>query len=257
MEVRKNRSRNKLVANIMIFIFFVVGFSIGNSFALDNGYIITDNGQKLFPIGFYELPKSDADLATMASSGINLMRCSSREELDRISKAGMMGAYYLALAGGKTENLKKQIETVMDHPALAVWEGPDEIVWTFTAASWLWRDTPSKVFEHKGEWWKQTPEAIRYSENKAKEIIPKLIEGIDLVKDLDQGHHQVWINEARNSDVKFCRRYMDYIDITGCDYYPIRGETRDAVKTGCNNGALVADRQGQACLDGFAGLFVE
>ena len=203
-----------------------------NSLAKDSDPIISTNGQQLFPIGFYELPKCDADLTAMADAGINILRCGNKKDLERISNAGMMAAYYLNLAGGKTENLKKQVESVMDHPALVVWEGPDEIVWTFTAASWLWRKGERAVFDQKGEWWKQTLEAFEYSEQKAQQIIPKLIEGIELVKEVDHNKHPVWINEARNSDVKFCRQYMDHIDITGCDYYPIRGKIRDAVKLG-------------------------
>ncbi len=232
MEERKKWCWNKHLVNIVIFVLTVGCLSPVNSFAQGEGFIKTEKGQRLFPIGFYELPKSDAELSKMAASGINLIRCGSRKDLERISNAGMMGAFYLALSQGKTDKLKKQVESVMDHPALAVWEGPDEIVWTFTAMSGLWRKDQAGIFEHKGEWWMQTPEVIQYSENKAKEIIPKLIEGIDLVRGLDRANHKVWINEARNSDVKFCRQYMDYIDITGCDYYPIRGEIRDAIKVG-------------------------
>ncbi len=229
---RKKRSWGKCIANLIIFVLAVGQFSFVNSFAQGNGFIISKNGQELYPIGSYELPKSDAELSAMASSGINIVHCTSREDLERVSKIGLMGWYSLDLSQGKTDKLEKQIESVMDHPALAVWDGPDEIVWTFTASSVLWRKGKAGIFEHKGEWWMQTPEVIRYSENKAAEIIPKLIEGIDLVKSLDRKRHQIWINEARNSDLKFCRQYMDYIDITGCDYYPIRGKIRDAIKLG-------------------------
>ncbi len=220
--------------NEFAFILFLIvtGVLPLNSRAQDNGSISSTNDQKLFPIGFYELPKSDADLTAMANAGVNLVRCGNRNDLERVSQAGMMGVYYLNLAQGKTDDLKKQIESIMDHPALAVWEGPDEIVWTFTAASWLWREGESTVFDHKGEWWMQTPEAVKYSEKRAEEIIPGLIEGIELVRKLDHNKRQIWINEARNSDVKFCRQYMDHIDITGCDYYPIRGKIRDAIKLG-------------------------
>lgn len=205
---------------------------IGTVFADGDGFIASRDGHRLFPIGFYELPGNDADLARMADSGVNLIRCRSEADLDRVAEAGIMGIMSLNLAQGGTEELRQQIDAVRNHPALAVWEGPDEIVWQFTGMSRLWREGPQKIFSHDGEWWMQTPEVVRYSEEKADEIIPKLIGGIELVRSLDTKGRQVWLNEARNSDVAFCRRYMDYIDITGCDYYPIRGEIRDAVKLG-------------------------
>ena len=68
MVERKNWSWNERIVNIMIFVLAVGGFSLVNSFAQGNGFIISENGQRLYPIGFYELPKSDADLSTMATS---------------------------------------------------------------------------------------------------------------------------------------------------------------------------------------------
>jgi hypothetical protein len=62
--------------------------------------------------------------------------------------------------------------------------------------------------------------------------LPKLRQGIELVRSLDTRNLQFWINEARDSDLRWVREYMDYIDITGCDYYPIKGEHREAVKVG-------------------------
>lgn len=54
-------------------------------------------------------------------------------------------------------------------------------------------------------------------------------EAIQLVRSLNR---QFWINEARDSDLKFVRQYIDYVDITGCDDYPIRRDNRDAVRVG-------------------------
>ena len=184
--------------------------------------LLTKDGRRLFPIGFYELPQDDAQLEAMAESGVNLVRCGNKENLDRVKNLGMMGWVSLPVHSGITDNLRKQIESVVDHPALAVWEGPDEIVWNFTAFSHLWRKDRIGVFEHEGEWWMQTPLVIEYSEEKAKEIIPNMREAIQLVRSLDKHNRQFWINEARDSDLKFVRQYIDYVDITGCDDYPVR-----------------------------------
>jgi len=186
--------------------------------------LLTKDGRRLFPIGFYELPKDDTQLKTMAESGVNLVRCGNKENLDRVKNLGMMGWVSLPVHSGVTDNLRKQIESLVDHPALAVWEGPDEIVWNFTAFSHLWRKDRIGVFEHEGEWWMQTPLVIEYSEEKAKEIMPNMREAIQLVRSLDKHNRQFWINEARDSDLKFVRQYIDYVDITGCDDYPVRAD---------------------------------
>jgi len=183
--------------------------------------LLTKDGRRLFAIGFYELPKSDDDLKAMAESGVNLVRCGSKEGLDRVNDLGMMGWISLPVHSGVTSNLRERVESVVDHPALAVWEGPDEVVWNFTAWSHLWKKDKLGIFEHEGEWWTQTPLVIEYSEKKAKEIMPNMREAIKLVRSLDKHNRQFWINEARDSDLKFVRQYIDYVDITGCDDYPV------------------------------------
>ena len=194
--------------------------------------LLTKDRHRLFPIGFYELPKDDMDLKAMVASGVNLIRCGSKLDLDRIETLGAMGWISLPVQLGATNDLKEQILLVADHPALAVWEGPDEIVWNFTAWSHLWKKDRVGIFEHEGEWWMQTPMVINYSEQKSGEIMPKINEAIQLVRRLDPHNRQFWINEARDSDLKFVRQYINHIDIIGCDDYPIRSDDREAVRVG-------------------------
>ena len=189
--------------------------------------LLTKDGCRLFPIGFYEMPQSEDELRAMAESGVNLIRCGNRENLDKVSALGMMGWVSLPVHSGVTDGLREQIESVVDHSALAVWEGPDEIVWCFTAFSHLWRQDRIGVFKHRDEWWMQTPMAIEYSETQAKEIIPNMRDAIQLLRSLDTHNRQFWMNEARDSDLKFVRQYLDHVDIIGCDHYPVRLNDRD------------------------------
>ena len=76
----------------------------------------------------------------------------------------------------------------------------------------------------------QTPLAIEYSEERAAEIMPKMREAIEFIRSVDPHNRQIWINEARDSDLKFVRQYIDFVDITGCDDYPIRAERRPAIR---------------------------
>jgi len=192
--------------------------------------LIEKDGKALFPIGCYELPKEDAKLQAMADAGINLVRCHSREDLDRAQAVGLMGWIPLSLQNGPTEDLQKLVDSVKDHPALAVWEGPDEIVWNFTAFSGLHKTMG--VHKVSGEWWLQTENALKYSEEQAGTVIPNIRQSIDMIRKLDKKDHPVWINEALKSDVRYVRQYLDRVDITGCDIYPVKENGRDLASVG-------------------------
>ena len=191
---------------------------------------LTQDGRRLFPIGFYEHPADDDALGDMAEAGVNLIRCGNTDSLDRAHAHGMMGWVPLSLPSGATPEFQEHVRTLAEHPALAVWEGPDEVVWNFTAYSGLWRQDQLAVFPNKGEWWMQTPLAIQYSEERAAEIMPNMREAVEFIRSIDPQNRQVWINEARDSDLKFVRQYIDFVDITGCDDYPIRADGRPAVR---------------------------
>ena len=209
----------------------VTSLSVGTKStpSTNQGLLIKDE-RFLFPIGCYELPKDDAELEKMAKSGINLVRCHNKNDLDRAASVGILGWIPLPLQSGGTDSLRKTIESLVTHPALAIWEGPDEIVHNFTAWSGLYRT--KKIYKSPDEWRKQTPRAIEYSEKQARQIIPKIHDSIKLIHKLDQKNRQIWINEAAQSDLKFVRQYMNYIDITGCDIYPVRQGRRDVAIVG-------------------------
>jgi len=196
----------------------------------DNAGFIIKDGKHLFPIGCYELPKDDAELGRMARAGINLVRCGSRPDLDRAASVGMSGWIVVPMQQGSSDVVREKIESVVTHPALAVWEGPDEIVHNFTAWSGLYRT--KKIYKSPDAWAKQSPEAVAYSEQQAGQVIPKLHEAAELIRTLDQNKHQIWINEACKSDLKFVRQYIDHIDITGCDIYPVKESSRDVIEVG-------------------------
>lgn len=181
--------------------------------------LVLKEGKTFFPIGFYELPEDEAELKRMADAGVNLVRCRDGNDLDRAHSVGMMGVIPLGIENGGDEALREAVLAVRDHPALALWEGPDEIVWNFTAYSGLHRHLG--VYPTTDEWRRQTELALEYSNRKGEEIIPKMLEGIALVRELDGRNLPFWINEAVESDARFVREYLDAIDITGCDVYPV------------------------------------
>lgn len=182
------------------------------------------DGQPLFPIGFYELPEDDAGLQAMADAGVNLIRVHSREALDRLEAMQMFGVYSLPLHQGATDKLRAIIEESANHPALAVWEGPDEVVWNFTSYSGLYRTQGIHLSDDA--WEAQSPEAVAYAKEQAAVIIPNMRAAAALIDELDPRHRPLWINEAQDSDVFYVRQYLDFVDITGCDLYPIKADDR-------------------------------
>lgn len=197
--------------------------------AQQTGLLPTPNGP-VFPLGFYELPEEDAALKAMADAGVNLIRCRNRADLDRIHALGMHGVIPLPLQNGATESLRETIAGLVDHPALAVWEGPDEVVWNFTSYSGLYRTMG--VHSEEDAWGKQTPEAVAYAEKKAAEIIPNMRAAATLIRELDSSNRPVWINEAQSSDTYYVRQYLDFVDITGCDIYPVKKDNRKLERIG-------------------------
>ena len=190
--------------------------------------LIRKNGQPFFPIGFYENPAHDSELKRMADSGVNLVHCGSRKDLDRAKAAGLMGWISLSLQEGPTEALRRRVLELHDHPALAVWEGPDEIVWGFTSYSGLQKIAGFK----RSEWYDQKAKAVSYANREAARLMPLLRKAAAMVHDLDGHSRPVWFNEAADSDAVFVRRYVDAIDVTGCDTYPISETRRNLMRSG-------------------------
>ncbi|MCA9012378.1 MAG: hypothetical protein KDB01_21655 [Planctomycetaceae bacterium] len=173
----------------------------------------------LFPIGCYELPADDAALKEMAEAGINLIRCGNRGDLDRVHAVNALGWIPMSVQQGATDELRKRVAALVDHPALAVWEGPDEIIWNFTAYSGLLKSAGIT----KEDWYEQRPNAVAYAESQAAIILPKMREGIALIKSLDPHQRPFWMNEAADSDLRYTRGYVNSVQCLGCDYYPVRG----------------------------------
>jgi len=209
---------------------FLAVFGAGFAACAQTDGLLTRDGHRLFPIGCYELPKDDAALEAMAEAGVNLVHCHSRKDLDRAQAAGLLAVFPLALHKGPTDELRARVESVADHPALAVWEGPDEVVWNFTAYSGLHR----KLGVHKtsGAWWRQTPEAVAYAQKQAATIVPNIHKAAAMIREIDTRNRPIWINEALESDVYYVRQYLDAVDVTGCDIYPVNAKGRPVARVG-------------------------
>ncbi|MEJ2702059.1 MAG: hypothetical protein P8Z79_06415 [Sedimentisphaerales bacterium] len=229
--MKPQKALSRCLVIVLLILTWILSFqrAVGARLADNAGFLVKD-GKPLFPIGCYELPKDDGELERMARAGINLVRCGNRADLDRVAGVGMLGWIVVPMQQGASDGVRKKVESVVTHPALAVWEGPDEVVHNFTAWSGLYRT--KKIYKSRDAWAKQSPEAVAYSEEQARQIIPKLHEAARLIRTLDKGKRQIWINEAAKSDLKFVRQYIDCVDVTGCDIYPVREGISDLDEVG-------------------------
>jgi hypothetical protein len=192
-----------------------------------DGFLHTDGGVR-FPIGLYDTPKDDAAWKDLAGSGVNLVRCRGAADLDRCRAAGVSGWVSLPVQEGWNESLRGLVLAVRDHPALAVWEGPDEVVWNFTAYSGLAKTAGIA----RDDWTSQKPNAVAYARREADKVLPRMCAAIGEVRKLDPRGRPFWINEAGESDLGYVRRYLDAVDVTGCDYYPVKPGRSDLPSIG-------------------------
>ncbi|WP_343701418.1 hypothetical protein [Chitinophaga sp.] len=204
---------------LTVFIALLLCCRHGRTLAQGDGFIYK-NGQRTFVFGSYYLPAADDTLKEMTDAGFNLFSCRNKQELDRLQKRGVQGWMWVHLHKGITPELKKTVTENAGHPALALWSGPDELVWNFTAHSKLYRK--EGIHSVPGAWKKLTPEALAYGRQQAASLLPKLQEAAAYVRSADRGNLQIWMNEAEASDMAYVGDYMNAIDIAGCDIYPIK-----------------------------------
>ncbi len=103
---------------------------------IDTDGVLHVDGQRRFPLGLYQHVE-DADFGKeLSAAGFNLMRCgANRDQLDRVAAHGMgawvaLGHTMLVRQAPDAVALKRTVDGHKAHPALWVWEAPDEILWT-------------------------------------------------------------------------------------------------------------------------------
>lgn len=172
------------------------------------------NGKRTFVLGNYNNPDDDAALDTLAQAGFNIVRCKcDPAALDRLHARGLYawvntgGRIDLGPDGqGVADGLQEMVQTCGAHPALMVWEVPDEALW----GCWLdaWRG-PGTILER----------VVRFREL-ADAKCAGLVAGYKALKALDPSR-PVWINHAAMNAFTDLKAYNEAADIVGCDIYPL------------------------------------
>jgi len=172
------------------------------------------DGQRTFIIGLYENPKDDEVLEEAAQAGFNLVRGSAdAAALDRLHAQGLYawvntgGRIDLGEDGSKPDTgLREMIEAVGAHPALLVWEVPDEALW----GCWL------KAYRQPLPMGEQT----RMFRERAAARGAGLVAGYKALKQLDP-KRPIWMNHAAGNSIAQLAAFGKAADLVGCDIYPL------------------------------------
>lgn len=172
------------------------------------------DGARTFVIGLYENPAEDAVLDEVAAAGFNLVQAGGDlAALDRLHQHGLYAWINVggnldlsADAEGRAAQLAETVTRFGDHPALIVWEGPDEYLWTCTVNAIRGGGGLDAV--------------VRSFTQCAETLIPGIAAGCAEMKRLDPGH-PVWLNHAAGNALEYLAGLGRAADIIGADIYPL------------------------------------
>ena len=102
--------------------------------------------------------------------------------------------------------LSEMLERCGTHPALAIWEGPDESLWMCTVNALSSEGTLNE-------------KTATFNKN-ASDLLTGLTAGYEKIKKLDP-HHPVWLNHAAGNSMELLEGFRYAADIVGADIYPL------------------------------------
>ncbi len=189
---------------------------------LDKDGVLVLEGKRRFVIGCYHNPKDPAILEEFAKNGINLVHCAADvQELDMLRNAGLYGwintggALDLSVNTDKNRvQLEKMVNLCKDHPALAVWEAPDEALWNIT-----WEQVTKKFYSSTSTE-AQQDSILAYHAGEVKRLSAGFKAGVDFIKSLDP-QRPIWFNHAPRNTQADLKVFSALADIAGCDIYPV------------------------------------
>jgi len=114
---------------------------------IDDDRMPVVDGKRTFIVGLYENPKDDATLRQVADAGFNLIRSDATSvSLDRLARHGLYGWVNTGSAidlseqqAARTAALKQLASRVGKHPAMLLWEVPDEALWNCWYQAFRWQ----------------------------------------------------------------------------------------------------------------------
>lgn len=120
----------------------ILPYSEASPTTLDPDGGIRLSGERWFPLGLYEVPQDATRFERITNAGFNLVRSNmDKGLLDQIAAHGLQA--WIPIGGlaevpdeAAAERLRKEMAPLKDHPALAIWEFPDEALWNCMELRW-------------------------------------------------------------------------------------------------------------------------
>jgi hypothetical protein len=154
--------------------------------SIDTDGMIRINGERVFIVGAYDLPKIAEPLKTANTAGFNLVHVNRQS----IAAARAAGLYTWATTGSKPDGIRATVNALQSDPSLIIWEIEDE-------PTFVWKK-PREV--------RTTPETMIAARRLVQSIDPKRL---------------FYLNQSPTNLVPTLRRYNDSTDIVATDIYPV------------------------------------
>ncbi len=238
--------------------------------ALAANRMVVVNGEPTFILGLYEHPKSDLRLQEAVKAGFNLIHCPpDTAALDRVGRLGARAwintGYALDLSEDTEKRkaaLREMVARFSPHPALLVWEGPDEALWNcwygtmqaldpelramreeaardrglasiretamlyFETGQWKrWEEWRKRFWDQAGKPVPVPSARMDTAEERATRMGRGFTEGCRFLRALDPARF-IWLNHAPRNSVRAMREHNRAVDMAGCDIYPIPANLR-------------------------------
>ncbi len=263
-----SRSRRILAAAVLVSVVIPSASTRAEPLLTPNHMAVVD-GKPRFLLGLYQNPKDDAVLKEAVDAGFNVVRSSpTKAALDRLAahgaKAWINLGGHLDLSRDAQARKARLLETVAalkDHPALLIWEGPDEALWNtwyaghiryfsgteFRAMSAAARDSGKaelarlasrcqelfarsswKEFDAKrAEFWRRAdkkpprPDATMADRVEASRRVGDGLTAGIRAVRQADPSHLIWLNHAPRNNIAAMRYHNREADMAGCDIYPV------------------------------------
>lgn len=237
----------------------------GSPALMDAQGMLKVDGRPRLILGMYENPADDADLQDAIRSGFNLFQSNPTEaDLDRLQRFGARAWVNLGNAldlstdtAQRTAQLDRVVTTLRAHPAVLVWEGPDEILWNqwwvpletvrtelrlmreliasqadlaplaSRAQDFLERGLYQDFERAREAFWRAAGKPcpnpgvrVDNASARVRTVGDGITAGIRRVRQRDP-NHVVWLNHAPRNAMGDLGWFNRAADMAGCDIYPV------------------------------------
>ncbi len=138
----------------------------------------------------YDAPRTEQEWNAWLDAGVRIMPGNKRERLDLFAERGVHGWMRLPLivnTSAEERELRDAVESIRDHPALALWQAPDEPIHH-------WSKYPREGGRPVREpWYLSSGERAEWR-RQLEDVVVGMIRGAEIVRELDA--RPIWLNDT-------------------------------------------------------------